>query len=375
MEIVVHRGTHQIGGCATEIRTNSARILIDFGAELPDETGHIPPDHLEIDGLNTETPNFDAVLLTHYHGDHLGLIAQIPDNIPIYLGRNAVEVHKCYARRLAPLMIGDLRVTPLPADHSAWDALMFLVEGDGKQILHTGDFRLHGFRGKATLPILAKYACSVDLLIMEGTRLSGGSHVGISERMLQGKFKEVISANKYVFVLCASTNIDRLASIQNATPRGRYFICDYYQKEILDVVREGAKSECYLFPKVTVYGENLEDRFQKRGFVMAVRGNPQFAEITARYPDAVLIYSMWEGYLDGRNPTLTAFVKPFEDSGRLQILHTSGHAAPEDLKAVCDTVNPTCGVIPIHGKKPEDFDGLGLNAPVIALADGEVFPL
>lgn len=395
MEIIVHRGTHQIGGCATEIRTKSTRILIDFGAELPDENGYVSPDHLEIDGLNVGEPNFDAVLLTHYHGDHLGLITKIPDSIPIYLGRSAVEVHKCFAQRLAhrspeglevarrlkpldamlPLTIGDIQVTPLPADHSAWDALMFLAEGEGKRVLHTGDFRLHGFRGKATIPILEKYAGSVDLLIMEGTRLSGGSHAGISERELQGRIKEVIRANKYVFVLCVSTNIDRLASLHNATPRGRYFICDTYQKEILDVVRERARSEYYRFPKVTVYGKNLEHRFQKRGFVMAVRGSESFSRIAAKYPEAVLVYSMWEGYLDGRSPSLSAFVKPFEESKRLYHLHTSGHAAPEDLKAVCDAVKPIRGIIPIHGKKPEGFDSLGLSVPVVALADGEVFQL
>jgi hypothetical protein len=31
MQIIIHRGTHQIGGIATEIRTVSTRILIDMG--------------------------------------------------------------------------------------------------------------------------------------------------------------------------------------------------------------------------------------------------------------------------------------------------------------------------------------------------------
>lgn len=108
---------------------------------------------------------------------------------------------------------------------------------------------------------------------------------------------------------------------------------------------------------------------------MAVRGNPQFARIAAQYPDAELIYSMWEGYLDGRSPQLSEFVKPFADCGRLLHLHSSGHAAPEDLKAVCDAVRPARGVIPIHGRKPEDFAGLGLDADTILLSDGEVFTL
>ena len=32
MNLVVHRGTHQIGGCVTELRTSTTRIVIDMGA-------------------------------------------------------------------------------------------------------------------------------------------------------------------------------------------------------------------------------------------------------------------------------------------------------------------------------------------------------
>ena len=41
MNIVVHRGTHQIGGSAIEISTASTRIMLDFGNELSlDEKVH-----------------------------------------------------------------------------------------------------------------------------------------------------------------------------------------------------------------------------------------------------------------------------------------------------------------------------------------------
>ena len=35
-EICIYRGSHQIGGCAMEISTGNHRIVIDFGANLPD---------------------------------------------------------------------------------------------------------------------------------------------------------------------------------------------------------------------------------------------------------------------------------------------------------------------------------------------------
>ena len=33
--ITIHRGTHQIGGCCTQLCVDQTRILIDIGANLP----------------------------------------------------------------------------------------------------------------------------------------------------------------------------------------------------------------------------------------------------------------------------------------------------------------------------------------------------
>lgn len=35
MNIEVHRGLDQIGGCITEISTETSRVFIDFGQNLP----------------------------------------------------------------------------------------------------------------------------------------------------------------------------------------------------------------------------------------------------------------------------------------------------------------------------------------------------
>lgn len=35
VEITIHRGANQIGGCITEIATAQTRILIDLGSNLP----------------------------------------------------------------------------------------------------------------------------------------------------------------------------------------------------------------------------------------------------------------------------------------------------------------------------------------------------
>lgn len=390
MEIIIHRGTHQIGGCATEIRTAHTRILIGFGAELPDSNGEKPVDNLRIDGLNQGRPGFAGVFLTHYHEDHFGLIAQIPQEIPIYMGMEALEIFSAYSNRvrseladvserirplsaLEPVTVGDLTVTPIPADHSAYGAFMYLVEGDGKQVLHTGDFRLHGFRGRATSKLLSRFAENVDVLIIEGTQLSRNDRGGLSERELQERLRAEITENKYVFVLCASTHIDRLASVCNATPRGRYFVCDKYQYDLLNRVAAGTDSRWYQFTKMLYYGENLNLR--ERGFVMPVRANNTFARLVSHWPEAVLIYSMWDGYLDGRSPALSGFVRPFEEAGRLRRLHSSGHATSADIRTVCNQVRPTRGIIPIHTEYREGLKKMGVACPVLDLEDREVFSL
>lgn len=390
MQIIIHRGTHQIGGCAAEIRTDSTRILIDFGAELPDAEGNVSLDTLKINGLNCGKADFDGVFLTHYHGDHIGLVSEIMKPIPIFLGETAIDILSAISERaqnnykdisgrlrpltaLKPITIGDMKVTPIPADHSAYDAYMFLIEAEGKRILHTGDFRLHGFRGKATPKLLYQYAQDIDVLIIEGTQLLRDTRQTMSELALQKEISNEIRSHKYVFALCASTNIDRLASFYNATPKGKYFVCDKYQKKLLDVIAAKSDSRWYQFDKALVYGENL--KLRERGFVMPVRANRSFLKIISMYPEAVLIYSMWEGYLDGRSPELSQFVLPFQKTGNIRYLHSSGHATLMDTQRICNAIMPGKGIIPIHTENGEAFKKLGLKCPILLLKDGEVFSL
>lgn len=64
-----------------------------------------------------------------------------------------------------------IKVTPYFVSHSAFDAYMFKIECNGIKILHTGDFRKHGYLGKSLFKMLGKYVGQVDLLITEGTML------------------------------------------------------------------------------------------------------------------------------------------------------------------------------------------------------------
>ena len=264
MEIIIHRGTHQIGGCATEIRTSQSRIIIDFGEEL-DSQKNI---NIQIDGVTNDKIKCDAVLFTHYHNDHVGLLNIINDKVRLFIGKLSKEIlliskNKFNFTRLQrmetfeggkPFTIGDIKITPIMVDHSAFDAHMFLIEAENKRILFTGDFRNHGFRGKSLIKALDKIIKKVDVLICEGTVLKENIQKNMSEHELSEKAKLLLNKNKYVFVVCASTNIDRLAAFSFAVPRGKYLLCDKYQKDILNIISKNTKkyTDAYQFPKALV---------------------------------------------------------------------------------------------------------------------------
>ncbi len=394
MQIVIHRGTHQIGGCCTEIRTDQARILIDFGDELP-EPGQVSRP-LELEGVTHGKPDCGGVFFTHYHGDHVGQLSRILPGIPLYMGEAAKEILSLYQQRvsahhpaataetlaairplhpLGRVRVGDIKVTPLAVDHSAYDAYMFLVEAQGKKILHTGDYRLHGFQGKGVLTALEKYAGQVDVLITEGTTFSRTGQETVTEGDVEREAIGLLREHKYVFLLCSSTNIDRLAAFFAAAKKaGRLFVCDSYQKSILDVVTRysGEKCPLYGFSRALIYGQNLLPLMKEKGFCMPIRGGEWARSLAERFDskESLFVYSMWSGYLE-REPALKAFL----DGPNSVTLHASGHGAPEQIKAVCDAVRPRIGVIPIHTDAPERLSKAVSPHPMITLDDGMAYEL
>ena len=267
--------------------------------------------------------------------------------------------------------IGDIFITPFSVDHSACDSYMLLIEADEKKILHTGDFRLHGFRGKAISKILDKLIGKVDALIIEGTTLSRTDTKPITERELQQKVKTYMEQYKYVFVLCASTNLERICAFSKVVPQGKYFICDEYQDSLLDLMQQhwGEYSPLYRNIKKITYGENLLSRFREKGFLMMVRDSRKFREIIRNFAteQSIVLYSMWDGYRTRSGSTIPDLLNLV---GRWDSLHTSGHASQKDIQMVIEKINPDM-IIPIHTDSPDMLQAICPNRNIVILNDGE----
>lgn len=73
MKLTIHRGTNQIGGCVTEIESGGYRVFIDFGEQLPGtEKALLQP----IDGLTCGDVTKSVLFISHYHGDHIGMVGE-----------------------------------------------------------------------------------------------------------------------------------------------------------------------------------------------------------------------------------------------------------------------------------------------------------
>ena len=415
MKIKVHRGANQIGGCITEIESASGtRIIIDLGHNLPGVSDTDPLDDEQ--KLQALLEGVSAIIYTHNHGDHIGFYDQVPESIPQYIGAMAREVlrtqllhrripkknpnyFKIFHRHLDALdhmrtyrvaqefTVGDISVTPFLVNHSAADSYMLLIKCDGKVILHTGDFRDHGFTGKGLFPTLEKYIVpqKVDVLITEGTMLSRPDEERVREYDVQKEMEAIMRKHKYLFLLCSSTNFDRIVAAHNAHEATNHgvFCCDMYEMDQLKTLAEYSGKFHPMFnitdaEEMTLRDKDLIDRMCKDGFTMLIRANTRYKVwmdmLTRINPlaETVLIYSQYPGYIDPKDPAYNQYLDEFLKEQRCQIVHchTSGHAYTETVAKVCELVNPSTAIVPIHKAEeinisdilPEEMSNLVINS-------------
>lgn len=389
MNITIHRGTHQVGGSAIEISTASTRIVLDFGNELSLNEKYIPIN-LEIEGVTKGIANCDGIVISHYHMDHLGQLTSALPEIPLYMGELSKEIaligseyqdKDLYLRLLEAntfrggeaFAIGNIHIRPLVIDHSAADSYMFVIEAEGKHILYTGDFRMHGLRHHVLEKLVSTYIGKVDVLITEGTSLARAVDEHISEAAVLEDISSYIQDGKYVFVMCSSTNIDRIMGIWQNMPTDKVLICDAYQKRIFDTVINNVYYESSLYcrhdnPLVLNKGP-YPKYYMDHGFVSLVRGTEHFVSHIKEFPkdDVRIIYSMWTGYIE-ENLSLNNLLNTYPS----YICHASGHVSKADLAQFIELVNPDI-IIPVHTDTPEKLERIVSNRTFCVINDNEPF--
>lgn len=408
LRLTVHRGTRQIGGSCIEIaHPDGTRLVLDAGRPLdaPEGATGLLPVSLDLSKPAT-------VLISHPHQDHYGLLHELPADWPVWTGAASArliaitsEIGRApltrplhtWSSRSGPIRLGPFTVTPLLTDHSAFDAYMLLVEGADRRVLYTGDFRRHGRKGKLVDALMEQPPRNVDALVCEGTNLGTDKPV-MSELALEDDFVALFErTDGRVFAAWSGQNVDRTVTLYNAAKRtGRTLVLDLYTADVLDRITEGTRVPRAGFPNLkVVITAGLRGWYAKQGredFIarmarhgVSARDLPAGAVVMLRrslmrdYVRSGLIpvkgdafnYSMWRGYLNTPD-----HAEPLEwckaAGAEIAYLHSSGHAAPDDLRAFVGAIAPKA-VVPVHGENwAAQASGFG---PVQRLDDAEVWTL
>lgn len=403
----------QIGGCVTLISTDTTKICIDFGENLP---GSKYKEALEVEGLTSGEVQYDAVFFTHYHGDHIGRFNKILPGIPLYMSQicryallniyHALAKHNAQHKTQIGILedktrnhvlwpqqtvqVGDIKVTPYTVEHSAEAAMMFLIETPDKRILHMGDFRTHGFMGKKLKKLLLHYVFGlqlrykpVDILITEGTNMTREEGELLTEDELLTQACALMREYKLVFCICSSTNFIRLRNFYRAARRAhkivlasRYMleqVKSYYQYklDLYAYLNDSKQDREFRLPgmySLLLDKDALQDKLtyklqekklRERGaliFLSGTQAAEKLQRLVEKYSDLqpLVIYSQWSGYIkDKKAEYYNAELAEACAACNTVQLHTSGHASKEVVEEIIRLVNPREYVAIIHSEQAE----------------------
>jgi ribonuclease J len=96
MRLRVHRGTREIGGSCIELESAGSRILLDLGLPLDSKDLESTPLP-NVSGLSEPDASLLAIILSHGHRDHWGLVPKVRPEIPLLMGKATESIMRAAA--------------------------------------------------------------------------------------------------------------------------------------------------------------------------------------------------------------------------------------------------------------------------------------
>lgn len=418
-------------------KCNGIRDFIHLGL-IPDLKGLYRQDYLDKMKAGKEEKAFDGILLSHAHFDHNGFLNLVRPDIPLFCSEGSkcvmqmldVTSNTCEFLRqkisfkfipkkredglkrmtvkdadgsvyrdvrivdkpLKPFNIRELKITPIPVNHSLPGALAYAIETSEGVIIYTGDYRFHGYGGHLTEKFV-ETASKFDpvAMITEGTRISekkteteGDVYNTVTD--FSKKSKALVIANFPV------RDTDRMMTFYKAAKdNGRRLVIDLRQAYLLKIL-ENTKVDAPKLDDVDIYAtrkswglitenidrnlvygdyENWESEFifrknavtcediekNQKGYIFRC----EFFELkelmdiqpkkTSQY-----IWSVTEPFdvkMELNKQIIYNWLRHFNINNIIH-KHVSGHANGPDLKGAIEGINPKM-IFPIHTEKPGRF--------------------
>jgi ribonuclease J len=430
--VTCYGGVGEIGGNKILVSDRGVKVLLDFGAGftegttffsagieprrvsgagdyfefgiLPQIVGLYSEDALKGTKLKHVAPEIDAILLSHYHSDHMGRINLIDPQIPVYCGATTGLLHKAASgsggspldgREVRTFRTGDrfrvggIEVEPIHVDHSIPGAYGFILHTSEGSVVYTGDFRFHGPMGSMTEDFVKAAGNSRPIaLITEGTRVAqADKKKDFSEAEVEKETTSIIGRTKgLVFSSFRGNDVDRILSFHRACLiSGRRLVVSMKvasmlkaleKDEHMDVPEVGKDVLVYVKRKQKGAYDDKEYRKWERDFL----DEGMTAEQVGRQQEKLFLHlDQWSfpELIDIR-PTrggsyIHATTEAFNEEGEqdeevirnwvshfgfsYHQVHASGHAPMGKVASLVSAIGAGT-VIPVHTGRPELFPSI-----------------
>lgn len=357
-------------------------IAIDCGFALeatPSGENRVAVPSLE--ALEKYDIKLSALLITHGHEDHIGAIPHLWRQLdcPLYaspftarLIRNKLAQNLAWPplheiRPLEPIGLGAFQAEWIPVTHSIPESHGILLQVAGKQIYHSGDWKLDPQPVVGELTAEGRLRAigreGVDVLIGDSTN-APGSGASRSEAAVQDGLSDVIRpCTQRVVVTCFASNLARLHSLAEiAFDSGRY--AGLLGRSLVSMHSFG-RAHGYLRSRPGFIGPwelGFLPRSQQLWICTGSQGEPAAAlgrlaagthpQLTLEPGDTVIFSSRLipgneEALAHIKQHLLRQGVHIIDDD--MAPIHASGHPPQEDLRQLYGWLRPRY-LLPVHGE-------------------------
>lgn len=400
----IWNGLNTIGGNIVEIRTETARVICDFGLtgigkvientdglsemEYLVKHGFMPaiPELYDTSAFQTMTLSSyedssleTAIFISHLHLDHMGLLKYLPATTKVYLSEETDKLYqtlvavgeedKSHVERITfsddeKIQIGDIQVQPKLTDHDTIGACAFFIEAPGLKLIHSGDVRLTGYYPERVEKWVQEAAnWHPDVLLLEGTTFSFESpkESGFdSEKGLVENWKQLLQSttNQIIFYNPYIRNVDRLRNVSLATEEcGRIFVFEesyaqlmhaFYPNETWTVLTESAID---LQKQSDIEWISLAE-VQQHPEQYVLQNSFKNIEAVSTFDKGIYAHSNGEPLGDYDSNYAVLLDKLAANQFEFLPFSASGHAAQGDLIGIAQKVHAK-HTIPWHTFEPE----------------------
>ena len=384
LQIIPLGGLGEIGKNMTVIRVDDEILVIDAGLMFPDEDmlgiDLVIPD---ISYLIENKDKIKAIVLTHGHEDHIGVLPYVLKkiNVPVYgtrltlgilegrLKENGVDSSNLHSVMQGDIInVGCFSVGFIRVNHSIPDAVGLSIKTPVGMIVHTGDFKLDYTPIDGKMTDFRRFSDlgnrGVLVLMADSTNSEREGHTP-SERTVGAAFDRAFhNARGRIIVATFSSNVHRIQQVIDTAVRYKRHVA-VLGRSMVNVVNISLELGYITAPEGTIVDIDEIHNYRMEQMVIITtgsQGEPMSALTRMSMSDHRKV-----GIVPGDTVIISATPIPGNEKlvsktidnlmklganviyGRNQGIHVSGHASREELKLMHNLVRPKF-FIPVHGE-------------------------